>query len=174
MTDDEMGHASALAEQLRQAEEDGEIPMSTAERSSIRLAVNGELLDADNPIDYLVMLLLEGKRYDGAWNGDEEQVAKYAIASWCQELAWAPDLSEYDAGEQVDLGDEVPYCNAAFYPIADRRDTDDHVSLDIGALLNDVEATILDEDLTGASRNQVVSETIQCIRRRLTEEVTDE
>ena len=57
MTDDEMGHASALAEQLRQAEEDGEIPMSTAERSSIRLAVNGELLDADNPIDYLVGLL---------------------------------------------------------------------------------------------------------------------
>jgi hypothetical protein len=83
--------------------------------SSIRRAVDGELLDADNPIDYLVGLLLEGKRYDGAWDGDEEAVAKYAIASWCQEIGWAPDLTGYDVGEQADLGDEVPYLDAAFY-----------------------------------------------------------
>jgi hypothetical protein len=102
-------------------------PVSERSVSSVRRAVDGELLDADNPIDYLVMLLLEGKRYDGAWDGDEEAVAKYAIASWCQELGWAPDLRGYDPGEQVDLGDEVPYCNTAFdipplSPLSDGRD----------------------------------------------------
>jgi hypothetical protein len=96
-------------------------------RSPIRRAVDGELLDPDNPIDYLVMLLLEGKRYDGAWDGDETAVAKYAIAAWCQELGWAPDLTGYDPGEQVDLGDEVPYLNAAFYDrvVDDVREGDD-------------------------------------------------
>jgi len=116
--DDSPGHASSVAAQLRQAEENDEIPASSADRSSIRLAVDGELLDPDNPIDYLVMLLVEGKRYDGAWDGDEKHVAKYAIASWCQELGWAPDLTGYDPGEQVDLGDEVPYLDAAFYDYA--------------------------------------------------------
>jgi len=113
--DDDMGHASSVAEQLRQAEEDGDIPASSPERSSIRLAVDGELLDVENPIDYLVTLLLEGKRYDGNWDGDEMAVAKYAIASWCQEIGWAPDLTDYKPGEQVERGDEIPYCNAAFY-----------------------------------------------------------
>jgi len=84
-------------------------------RSPIRRAVDGEQLDADNPIDYLVALLVEGKRYDGAWDGDERAVAKYAIATWCQEIGWAPDLTGYDVGEQVDLGDEVPYLDAAFH-----------------------------------------------------------
>ncbi|GAB7010439.1 hypothetical protein [Halorubrum trueperi] len=128
MTDDDMGHASSLPEQLRQAEEDDDIPASSPERSSIRLAVDGELLNSNNPIDYLVGLLLEGKRYDGAWDGDEEAVAKYAIASWCQEIGWAPDLTDYDVGEQVDLGDEVPYLNAAFYDhehAVDDQESDD-------------------------------------------------
>ncbi|MDB2283683.1 hypothetical protein PM038_00135 [Halorubrum ezzemoulense] len=84
-------------------------------RSPIRRAVDGELLDPENPIDYLVGLLLEGKRYDGAWDGDETAVAKYAIASWCLEIGWVPDLRDYDPGEQVDFGDEVPYLDAAFY-----------------------------------------------------------
>ena len=116
--DDSPGHASSVAAQLRQAEENDEIPASSPDRSSIRLAVDGELLDSDNPIDYLVMLLVESKRYDGAWDGDQEAAAKYAIASWCQELGWAPDLTGYDSGEQVDLGDEVPYLDAAFYDYA--------------------------------------------------------
>jgi hypothetical protein len=92
-----------------------EAPASERSVSSIRRAVDGDLLDPDNPIDYLVGLLLEGKRYDGAWDGDERAVTKYAIASWCQEIGWAPDLTGYDVGEQVDLGDKVPYLDAAFY-----------------------------------------------------------
>jgi len=44
--------------------------------------------------------------------------------SWCQEIGWAPDLRDYDAGEQVDLGDEVPYLDAAFYEHP-AEDTDD-------------------------------------------------
>jgi hypothetical protein len=164
---DEPGHASAVNEQLRQAEEDDELPASTPERSSLRLAVDGELLDADNPIDYLVMLLLEGKRYDGAWNGDQSAVPKYAIASWCQELGWAPDLTAYDPGEQVDLGDEIDYCNAAFYGASDEA------AGDLAELLDDVEETIVDEDMTGASRVQVVRGTIQRIRRRLSEGADD-
>ena len=124
--DNSPGHASSVAAQLRQAEENDEIPASSPDRSSIRLAVDGELLDIDNPIDYLVMLLLEGKRYDGSWDGDQEAVAKYAIATWCQEIGWAPDLTGYEPGEVVSLGDEIPYCNAAFYDHAvDDQEGDD-------------------------------------------------
>jgi hypothetical protein len=99
------------------------LPKSTREESSIRLAVKAELLDADNPIDYLVILCLEGKRYDGNWDGDNEQVARWAVAQWCQELGWAPDLTDYDAGEQVARGDELPCCDAVFY--GDREDSDE-------------------------------------------------
>ena len=117
--EDDNAHANSVNEQLRQAEENGTIPDSRPDHSMLRLLVDGEKLTTDNPIDYLVMLLLEGKRYDGAWDGDEEAVAKYAIASWCQEIGWAPDLTGYDVGEQVDLGDKVPYLDAAFYDYGD-------------------------------------------------------
>ncbi|ELZ48962.1 hypothetical protein C464_06110 [Halorubrum coriense DSM 10284] len=113
MTDNE--HANAVNEQIRQAEENDEIPASSAERSSIRLVVDGEQLTADNPIDYLVMLLIEGKRYDGNWDGDETEVARWAVAQWCQELGWAPDLRDYRAGEQVERGDEIACLDTAFY-----------------------------------------------------------
>ncbi|MFC7323287.1 hypothetical protein ACFQMF_01705 [Halorubrum rutilum] len=132
---DEPGHASAVNEQLRQAEEDDELPASTADRSSLRLAVDGELLAADNPIDYLVLLLLEGTRYDGAWDGDQMAVAQYAIASWCQELGWAPDLTGYEPGEQVAFGDEIDYCNAAFYGAGDAEQEEDN-SEDLGELVD--------------------------------------
>ena len=143
-------------------------PVSERSVSSIRRAVDGDLLDPDNPIDYLVGLLLEGKRYDGAWDGDETAVAKYAIASWCLELGWAPDLTGYDVGEQVDLGDEVPYLNAAFYD-HELRDEDDVSRAAVETVLDDVEETIVDEDMTGASREQVARGTVQRIRRKLGE-----
>ena len=108
-------HANAANEQVRQARDNGTIPESRPEYSSIRLVVDGEKLNANNPIDLLVMKLLRGKRYEGHYDGDETEVAKWAIASWCQEIGWAPDLTDYDVGEQVDLGDEVPYLDAAFY-----------------------------------------------------------
>jgi len=121
---DENAHANAVNEQLRLAEENDTIPDSRADYSSIRLAVDGEALNANNPIDFLVLKLLRGKRYDGYYDGDETEVTKWAIASWCQEIGWAPDLTAYDAGEQVDLGDEVPYLDAAFYDYGEVDDTE--------------------------------------------------
>jgi len=119
MTDDDNAHANAVNEQLQQARENNTIPESRPDYSSIRLVVDGEKLTADNPIDYLVMLLLEGKRYDGTWDGDETKVARWAVAQWCQELGWVPDLTDYDAGEQVERGDELACCDAAFYGAVD-------------------------------------------------------
>lgn len=128
-------HANAANEQVRQAKENGTIPESREDYSSIRLVVDAEKLTADNPIDYLVMLLLEGKRYDGNWEGDETELTKWAIASWCQEMGWAPDLTGYEPGEQVGRGDEIPYCNAAFYgAVDDVREEDD--SRDLAELVD--------------------------------------
>ena len=116
---DDNNHANAVSEQLRQARENGTIPASRPNHSMLRLLVDGEKLTADNPIDYLVMLLLEGKRYDGYWDGDEQQVAQWAIAQWCQEIGWAPDLRGYVPGEQIDRGDQIACFEAAFYDDVD-------------------------------------------------------
>ncbi|MFC5278673.1 hypothetical protein ACFPM1_07880 [Halorubrum rubrum] len=167
MTDNE--HANSANEQVRQARENSTIPDSRENYSSIRLVVDGEKLNANNPIDFLVLKLLRGKRYDGAYDGDEEAVAKWAIASWCQEIGWAPDLTDYDVGEQVDLGDEVPYLNAAFYE-HEHVDDDDLSREVVESTLDIVEETIVDEDMTGASREQVARGTIQRIRRKLNED----
>jgi hypothetical protein len=166
-------HANAANEQIRQARNDGTIPESRPNYSSIRLVVDGEKLNADNPIDFLVLKLLRGKRYDGHYDGDETEVAKWTIASWCQETGWAPDLTDYDVGEQVDLGDEVPYCNAAFYDY-ELRDEDDLSRTAVETTLDDVEETIVDEDMTGASREQVARGTIQRVRRRLSDQEADD
>jgi len=163
MTDDDNNHANAVNEQLRQVEEGDGLPESSADRSSIRLLVDGEKLHADNPIDYLVMLLLEGTRYDGNWDGDQQQVAQWAVAQWCQEIGWVPDLADYAPGEQVGRGDEIGCCDEAFY---DHGDVDRE---ELEAVLDDVEETVVDEDMTGASREQVARGTIQRVRRRLQE-----
>ena len=161
-------HANVANEQVRQAKENGTIPESRENYSSIRLVVDAEKLTATNPIDFLVLNLLRGKRYDGHYDGDETEVAKWAIAAWCQEIGWAPDLTGYDPGEQVDLGDEVPYLNAAFYD-HELRDEDDVSRAAVETVLDDVEETIVDEDMTGASREQVARGTVQRIRRKLGE-----
>ena len=108
-----------LTTELREKHEAVPKPESTPDHSSIRLAVDGERLDANNPIDYLVELLLEGKRYDGAWDGDETKLARWAVAQWCQELGWVPDLRNYEAGEQVERGDEIACLDTAFYGNSD-------------------------------------------------------
>ena len=161
-------HANAANEQVRQAKENGTIPESRENHSMLRLVVDGEKLTANNPIDLLVLNLLRGKRYDGHYDGDEEQVAKWAIAAWCQEIGWAPDLRDYETGEQVELGDKVPYLNAAFYDY-EHVDEDDLSRELVEGTLDDVEATVVDEDMTGASREQVARGTVQRIRRKLNE-----
>ena len=90
-------------------------PESSPDYSMLSLAVDADRLDADNPVDYMVLLLLEGKRYDGTWDGDEQQVAQWAVAQWCQEVGWVPDLRNYEAGEQVGRGDEIACLDTAFY-----------------------------------------------------------
>lgn len=91
---------------------------------SVRLAVDGEHLDPTNDLHYLVALATEAKRYDGKRDGDPEGAAKWTVTQWCQEIGWVPDLSAYDAGEQVPRSDELELCEASFGdggagPIAD-------------------------------------------------------
>jgi len=143
-------HANAANEQVRQAKENGTIPESRENYSSIRLVVDGEKLTADNPIDYLVMLLLEGKRYDGNWEGDETELTKWAIASWCQEIGWAPDLTDYDAGEQVGRGDEIACCDAAFYGAVDDVQEEDD-SEDLAELVDDHERGVVASSVRASS-----------------------
>lgn len=109
--------STELGEQRNDAptKTNSERPESTPDYSMISLAVDGERLDASNPIDYLVMLLLEGKRYDGTWDGDETEVARWAVAQWCHELGWVPDLRNYEVGEQVERGDTIACLDTAFY-----------------------------------------------------------
>jgi len=174
MPDDDNAHANAANEQVRQAKENDTIPDSRPNHSMIRLVVDGEKLTADNPIDYLVMLLLEGKRYDGNWDGDEQQVAQWAVAQWCQETGWAPDLRNYKAGEQVRRGDEIACLDTAFYrSVNSDQEPDDGGQVAVETILDEVEETIVDEDMTGASREQVARGTIQRVRRRLSEEADD-
>lgn len=119
--------AKAIGELIRDAQRGETSETSTPEYSMLRLAVNGDLLDVENPIDYLVALLLEGKRYDGNWDGDEEQVAQWAVAQWCQETRWVPDLRDYDAGEQVERGDDIACLDTAFYTQAQNCEEGDDV-----------------------------------------------
>ncbi|WP_058366938.1 hypothetical protein [Haloparvum sedimenti] len=118
MSDDDTGHASAVAAQLRQAEENGDMPESTEGHSVLRTAVDGDRLDASNPLDYLITLALEGKRYDGNWDGDDMGVAKWVVAQWQQEIGWAPDLTPFEPGAQVPRGADLGSCDAVFYESA--------------------------------------------------------
>jgi len=95
------------------APRDSEVPVGPAK--NVRLAVNRDHLELDNPLHYLVSLATEARRYDGAWDGDAEQAAQWAVAQWCQEIGWAPDLTDYDAGETVDRADDLDNCEAVFY-----------------------------------------------------------
>lgn len=92
-----------------------------ASGSSLRRAVDGELLEAENPLDYLVLLALEAKRYDGHWDGDDAQAARWVVAQWCQEIGYVPDLRAFETGQQVPRGQEPDSYEPAFYgqPVAD-------------------------------------------------------
>lgn len=121
--DDSPGHASALNETLRQAERDGDMLESTEDYSMLRTTVDSERLTAENELDYLVLLALEGKRYATTKGDDDIRAAKWAISQWCQEIGWAPDLAPFDASEQVPYSTDVDSCDAVFYEYA-RADRD--------------------------------------------------
>lgn len=82
---------------------------------SARLAIDKDHLDVDNPLHYLVALTTDARRYDGHWDGDAESAAKWAVAQWCQEIGWVPDLRDYETGEMIDKADDIQCCEAAFY-----------------------------------------------------------
>lgn len=83
---------------------------------SVRLAVHGEHLDPDDPLQYLVLLATEARRYDGAWDGDSMGAAKWTVAQWCQELRWAPNLHDVEIGEMVAKEPQGERLEAAFNP----------------------------------------------------------
>lgn len=112
--EDNNSHANAVNEQLRKAEEEDDIPESTADRSMARLAVDTDKLTAENDLDYLIQLVLEAKRHDGNWDGDETEAAKWAIAQWCQEKGWGPNLQDIEPGQQVPK-EGIPNLDAVFY-----------------------------------------------------------
>lgn len=83
-------------------------------KTGLRQALGTADLDPDDEVHYLAMLLGEAKRYDGAWDGDPEGAARWAVAQWCQEIGYVPTLAEFDAGEQVGKAETPPNCEAAF------------------------------------------------------------
>jgi hypothetical protein len=74
---------------------------------NLRIAVDGDQLDPTNALHYLVALATEARRHDGHWNGDDEGAAKWAVAQWCQEIGWAPDLRDYEPGQTVEKTDDI-------------------------------------------------------------------
>jgi len=89
-------------------------------KTGLRQALGTADLDPDDEVHYLAMLLGEAKRYDGAWDGDPEGAARWAVALWCQEIGYVPTLAEFDAGEQVGKAETPPNCEAAFRSVGAR------------------------------------------------------
>lgn len=87
--------------------------------SGVRLAVDMDRIDPDDDLQYLVSLAVDARRYDGHWDGDSTAAAKWAVAQWCQEIGWAPNLQDLEPGEMVPKDDLPDSLAAAFDPPAD-------------------------------------------------------
>jgi hypothetical protein len=69
--------------------------------------LNGKAdLTASNDLEYLLGLAGDALQNDETFADDFEQ-AKWAIAQWCQELQYVPDLREYTVGQTVSM-DAIP------------------------------------------------------------------
>jgi hypothetical protein len=66
---------------------------------------NGEL-NASNDVEYLLGLAGDALSNEEHFDDDFEQ-AKWAVAQWCQELQYVPDLREYTVGQTIPM-DSVP------------------------------------------------------------------
>lgn len=65
-------------------------------------------LDASNDLEYLLGLAGEAAEHDGF--ADDTERAEWAVAHWCQEVGYLPDLGAYEAGQIVPK-DSVPANN---------------------------------------------------------------
>jgi hypothetical protein len=63
-------------------------------------------LDASNDLEYLIGLAGDALHEAEHFEDDFEQ-AKWAVAQWCQELQYVPDLREYTPGKTVPM-DAIP------------------------------------------------------------------
>lgn len=63
-------------------------------------------LNASNDLEYLLGLAGDALQNEGNFEDDFEQ-AKWAVAQWCQELQYVPDLREYTVGQTVPM-DSIP------------------------------------------------------------------
>jgi hypothetical protein len=63
-------------------------------------------LNASNDLEYLLGLAGDALSEDKHFEDDFEQ-AKWAVAQWCQELQYVPDLREYTVGKTVPM-DTIP------------------------------------------------------------------
>lgn len=72
------------------------------------LAHDADDLDATNDLEYLLGLIGEAIKYEDEFDGDRE-LAQWAVAQWCQEVGYQPDLSEYATGQTVPRGTVPPH-----------------------------------------------------------------
>jgi hypothetical protein len=63
-------------------------------------------LNASNDLEYLIGLAGDALSEDEHFEDNFEQ-AKWAVAQWCQELQYVPDLREYTVGKTVSM-DSIP------------------------------------------------------------------
>jgi hypothetical protein len=63
-------------------------------------------LDMANDLEYLVGLVGHEALGSDEFESDDERV-RWAVAHWCQEVGYLPDIREYETGQIVPSG-EVP------------------------------------------------------------------
>jgi hypothetical protein len=62
-------------------------------------------LDEANDLEYLLALASEAMADDDAFDSDAER-ARWAVAEWCQEVRYLPDLSQWKTGLSVPPGEQ--------------------------------------------------------------------
>ncbi|WP_323190776.1 helix-turn-helix transcriptional regulator [Halostella sp. PRR32] len=105
----------------------------------VRQAVDLEVLDPADDLEYLVALTVEPDEYFE----DSAAAAEWAVAQWCQELQWVPDLSDYDTGQSVPPGADTDRLHEAFAKLA-AGDEDDQIVTDGGTSFTDLHAFLRD------------------------------
>lgn len=103
-----------LAEQKRYAYPRSRLvrvaPVHADEENEYAAAVRERLatLDMGNDIDYLLgtvgQALVEDEKFPGDPVENEEDRACWAVAQWCQEVGYVPDLRDFEAHQEVPMG----------------------------------------------------------------------
>lgn len=71
------------------------------------LLAESDDLDASNDLEYLLGLVGEAIKYDREFEDDQHR-AQWAVAQWCQEVGYQPDLTGYATGQTVPRGTTPP------------------------------------------------------------------